>query len=220
MTDPGHGGGEAPTPVTDPVCGMKIDPAKAAGSVEHQGKAVYFCGKSCLAKFVADPDRYLSPAEPATTKPVPSSPASPASASGAYVCPMDPDVRSALPGACPKCGMALERAAIAPPASKTEYVCPMHPEIIRSEPGNCPICGMALEPRVVSMDEPEDPESIDMRRRFGVGVVLTIPVFLMAMSDLIPGNPLPSILARRTQAWLEMVLSTPVVLLHAVIARA
>ncbi len=203
--------GAAPE-VTDPVCGMKINPAKAAGSVEHQGEAVYFCSKSCLAKFVADPDRYLPPAESTTTKPAPRPPASPAPSSGAYRCPMDPEVRSDRPGACPKCGMALERAAIAPPTSKTEYVCPMHPEIVRPEPGNCPICGMALEPRVVSMDEPENPELTDMTRRFSVGVVLTIPVFLMAMSDLIPGNPLPRILAPRTQAWLELVLSTPVVL--------
>ena len=208
----GQAGGETPTPVTDPVCGMKIDPAKAAGSVEHQGKAVYFCGKSCLAKFVADPDRYLPPAQSTTTKVAASSPASPAPSSGAYRCPMDPEVRSDRPGACPMCGMALERAAMTPSASKTEYVCPMHPEIIRPEPGNCPICGMALEPRVVSMDEPENPELTDMTRRFRVGVVLTIPVFLMAMSDLIPGNPLPRILAPRAQAWLELGLSTPVVL--------
>ena len=57
---------------------------------------------------------------------------------GTYVCPMDPEVRESKPGACPKCGMALEPAAPSAPAVKTEYVCPMHPEIVRPEPGSCP----------------------------------------------------------------------------------
>ena len=86
---------------------------------------------------------------------------------------MDPEVRESKPGACPKCGMALEPAAPAAPLVKTEYVCPMHPEIVRAEPGSCPICGMALEPRTVTLEEEANPELIDMTRRFWVGVVLS-----------------------------------------------
>ena len=93
----------------------------------------------------------------------------PAGAAGAatYVCPMDPEVRESKPGACPKCGMALE-PEVPVAATKTEWTCPMHPEIVRDGPGSCPICGMALEPRTVTIDEPENPKLVDMRRRFAM----------------------------------------------------
>ena len=89
----------------DPVCGMKVVPAKAAAVREHGGRTYYFCGKGCAAKFDADPEKYLKPkTEPDAT---------PAAVSEAekrveYTCPMDPEVRQWGPGACPKCGMALE----------------------------------------------------------------------------------------------------------------
>ena len=93
-----------------------------------------------------------------------------------------------------------------------EYTCPMHPEIIRNTPGSCPICGMALEPKTISAKEDANPELEDMARRFWVGVVLTVPLLLIAMSDLIPGRPLQRILSMETAGWIEMALSTPVVL--------
>ena len=108
---------------------------------------------------------------------------------------MDPEVRSVQPGPCPKCGMALEPAAPAAPSVKTEYVCPMHPEIVRPEPGSCPICGMALEPRIVTLQEETNPELIDMTRRFWISVVLTTPIFFLAMSDMIPGQPVQRIVS-------------------------
>jgi Cu+-exporting ATPase len=124
---------------------------------------------------------------------------------------MHPEIQQNNPGACPKCGMALE--SIAPvTAEKTEYTCPMHPEIVRDAPGSCPICGMALEPRVVSVDEVENPELTDMRRRFWVCAALTIPVFLVGMSDLIPGAPLQRLVAPNIWAWIQLLLATPVVL--------
>lgn len=67
-----------------------------------------------------------------------------------------------------------------------EYTCPMHPEIVRDEPGSCPICGMTLEPMTVSANEPERAELLDMTRRFWVSTALTIPVFLIAMSEYLP----------------------------------
>lgn len=69
------------------------------------------------------------------------------------------------------------------------YTCPMHPEIRQKGPGNCPICGMALEPEEVSLDEVENPELTDFTKRLKVSVPLTIPLLLLAMSDLIPGQP-------------------------------
>ena len=92
-------------------------------------------------------------------------------------------------------------------AEAQRYTCPMHPEIIRDQPGNCPICGMALEPMVVSIDEGENPELIDMRRRFWISLVLTIPVFVSAMGVFAMGMS-----TSRSRVLFEMVLATPVVL--------
>jgi Cu+-exporting ATPase len=90
------------------------------------------------------------------------------------------------------------------------YTCPMHPEIERKQPGDCPICGMALELKTASVDSAEDnSELIDMSRRFWVGAALTLPVFLLAMSHLVPAAP--SWLAGDASRWIQFVLSTPVV---------
>ena len=88
--------------VLDPVCGMKVDPAKAAARVEHEGIPYFFCGKGCAAKFQADPQKYLA------LKPVATAPPTRAEQQTEYICPMDPEVHQLGPGACPKCGMALE----------------------------------------------------------------------------------------------------------------
>jgi Cu+-exporting ATPase len=91
------------------------------------------------------------------------------------------------------------------------YTCPMHPEIERNEPGACPICGMALEPKTVSAASPEDnSELIDMSRRFWIGAALTLPVFLLAMSHVIPNAP--AWLSGDASRWIQFALSTPVVL--------
>jgi P-type Cu+ transporter len=139
----------------------------------------------------------------------------PAAAGGPreYTCPMHPEIRQDHPGACPKCGMALEPVAPRGPVSKTEYVCPMHPQIVRSQPGNCPICGMTLEPRVESASEETSPELADMTRRFWVSVALTLPLILIEMSDMIPGQPLQRVMLASLRTWLELALATPVVLL-------
>ena len=99
-----------------------------------------------------------------------------------------------------------------PVAPDQKYTCPMHPEIVRDGPGSCPICGMALEPVTVSLDQEENPELIDMTRRFWISVVLTIPVFALGMSDLIPGQPLQQLISMRTLQWVQFILATPVVL--------
>src|SRR5262249_21745656 len=89
-------------------------------------------------------------------------------------------------------GAVPPTAQTAPPVlpGRLEYTCPMHPEIVRDGPGSCPICGMALEPRTVTAEDQANPELEDMTRRFWAGVVLTVPLLLIAMSDLIPGQPL------------------------------
>jgi Cu+-exporting ATPase len=191
----------------DPVCKMEVDEATAAAKTEHSGKTYYFCHPYCLETFKKNPEKYLSSQPELPLEPVKETPPG-----AVYTCPMDPEVRQAKPGACPKCGMALDLLTVAPAATRTEYVCPMHPEIVRPEPGSCPICGMALEPRTVTLEEQPNPELIDMTRRFWIGVVLTAPIFFLAMSDLIPGRPVERLLPIGLLNWIQLFLATPVVL--------
>jgi Cu+-exporting ATPase len=125
---------------------------------------------------------------------------------------MHPEVRQTDPSACPKCGMALDPESVPMAATRTQYTCPMHPEIERDAPGDCPICGMALEPVTVTVEEQENPELVDMSRRFWVSAVLTLPLLVIAMGGMIPGLSFEWIGSPRTLAWLELALATPVVL--------
>ncbi|MGZ4812574.1 MAG: heavy metal translocating P-type ATPase [Terriglobales bacterium] len=219
--------------VTDPVCGMSVDPARARARADHQGRTYYFCCPGCAQKFSADPQKYLSkpsglvnlsPPTPSpkavgglvtlgagtAAKGSPDRQPSTLDQKQTYICPMDPEVRQQGPGACPKCGMALEPETISAPATKTEWVCPMHPEIVRDQPGACPICGMALEPRTVESAEPDNPELRDMTRRFWISLALTLPLLFIAMGHMLPS--LAHALPRWLLTWGECALATPVVL--------
>jgi Cu+-exporting ATPase len=96
-------------------------------------------------------------------------------------------------------------------AGQVEYTCPMHPEVVSDRPGSCPKCGMALEPRTVAVEEGPNPELVDMSRRFWVGLVPSVLLMLLAMGDMLPGEPL-RFLGMRTLNWIQLVLATPVVL--------
>jgi len=168
-----HHTADASATEIDPVCGMSVDPARAAGSVEHAGKTWYFCSTHCVAKFKADPERYLNPSPPALVQ----------------------------------LGSMVPAADVA--AAGTEYTCPMHPEVVSNRPGSCPKCGMALEPRTITLDEGPNPELVDMTRRLCVGALLGLPVFIIAMADMLPGNPLHEYAGPLN--WLQLVLATPVV---------
>ncbi len=215
--------GSAAGVVTDPVCGMEVDPAVTKHSFEHGGAMIYFCSAHCLEKFAEAPEKYIDKAAPGHAPRHHEEAAESAGAADScstcevpaaaqYTCPMHPEVRADRPGSCPKCGMALEPVAPVTSTSKVEYTCPMHPEVVRDEPGSCPICGMALEPRTVTVDEEESAELVDMRRRFWVSLALSVPVFLMAMADLVPGLVGAGGVSKHTLVYLEMLLATPVVL--------
>jgi Cu+-exporting ATPase len=212
---------------TDPICGMTVEPKNAAGTHEYDGRTYYFCSQRCLARFKEDPDKVLRHQESQRLAHVhgaapdargreeahpPHTPKTIQAADAVFVCPMDPEVREPNPGACPKCGMALEPAAPSAPSVRTEYVCPMHPEIVRTEPGSCPICGMALEPRTVTLQDAPNPELADMTRRFWISAGLSLPLFILAMSDMIPGQPLQRLFSPRLLTWIQFVIATPVVL--------
>jgi Cu+-exporting ATPase len=104
-------------------------------------------------------------------------------------------------------------AAPPPPVKETEalYTCPMHPEVVKPGPGTCPICGMALEPVAVTAEEPENPELRDMTRRLWLSAALSAPLLLLAMAEMLPGQPLHR-LGAGALAWLQAALATPVVL--------
>jgi len=101
-------------------------------------------------------------------------------------------------------------SALLDPHSAVEYTCPMHPEIVQIGPGSCPICGMALEPKVVSLEDRSDPELIDMKRRFRISAALTLPVFVLAMAEMLPN--FHAYVPPRLSIWVQFLLATPVVL--------
>jgi len=215
----------------DPVCGMQVDPSKAVASVEYERKLYHFCSRGCAEKFKGYPEKYLSPnykpggmgvTGQLSAKPMQiESASSTAEKSSAitfatevrpptkgYLCPMDPEVRQAQPGACPKCGMALE-PELPNATAKTQWTCPMHPEILREGPGACPICGMTLEPKTVTAAQEENPELRDMTRRFWTSLLVGVPLVAYAMLRM---GPLAHALTPRAGTWLEFALGTPIVL--------
>jgi P-type Cu+ transporter len=145
----------------DPVCGMTVDPATATGSTAHNGTTYHFCSRHCLAKFEADPAKYLSP----TAKPESHS------CCGAKAAHAPQPPAEVVEGA--------------------KYTCPMHPEVVQDGPGTCPKCGMALEPMMPVAGEEDDSELRDMLRRLRVAALMTLPVFVLAMAPMIPGVRLP-----------------------------
>ena len=136
----------------------------------------------------------------------------PASSEALYTCPMHPEVEQHGPGHCPKCGMGLEPTTPQLPVGRVEWTCPMHPEVVQDHPGSCPKCGMALEPRTLSAEPSENPELVDMRRRFWFAAALSVPLLLISMGDMLPGKPVSALLSGRMRVLLELALATPVAL--------
>lgn len=109
----------------------------------------------------------------------------------------------------------LDRGGEAPEApAGAVFTCPMHPEVEQIGPGDCPICGMALEPRTVTAagEDEDNPELRDMTRRFWFAAVLSAPLVVIVMLDMLPSRPISSLLSGRTRAFVELALATPVCL--------
>ena len=115
------------------------------------------------------------------------------------------------PGDCPVCGMDLVKEAnTTPSSSNTEYTCPMHPEVIQDKPGSCPKCGMDLVPKHADTSAEEKAYKA-LLKKFWIAVAFTLPIFLIAMSEMIPNNPLYTVLELKYWNWVQFGLSIPVV---------
>ena len=130
--------------------------------------------------------------------------------SGIFYCPMHCEGNKTYdkPGNCPVCGMDLVEQ---PSVNKSvQYTCPMHPEIIRDHPGSCPLCGMDLVPIEANVEE-EDITYKNLLNKFKIATFFTVPVFLIAMSEMIHNNPLINIMPWKYWNWVQLALSIPVV---------
>jgi Cu+-exporting ATPase len=165
----------------DPVCGMRVNPATAR-HVGHAGKTYYFCSASCESNFQSAPDQYVGVASaPAGHEHLP------------------PHAHSTT----------ITQSAV-PNRGSTRYTCPMHPQIVRNAPGDCPICGMALVP-IAGTGEDDGSELHSLARRLWIGVALSVPLVVLAMSPMV-GVREPFGLMPRLLGWIQFLLGTPVVL--------
>ncbi len=132
-------------------------------------------------------------------------------AKGKYYCPMHCEGEKVYdkPADCPVCGMHLVKEAELT-VSKTLYTCPMHPQVIKEEPGSCPICGMDLVPMEPNVSE-ENKTYLDLKKKMIVATAFTIPVFLIAMIEMMHNNPLIKIMPITYWNWVQLILSIPVV---------
>ncbi|HEX8251420.1 MAG TPA: heavy metal translocating P-type ATPase [Pyrinomonadaceae bacterium] len=221
----------------DPICGMTVNPATAAGSFNHDGTTFYFCSKGCLQKFINQTNgvptvnfvqlgrkketvqhgEMIAAPQGEFIDPVCGMSVAPETAAGKY----DFEGRSfyfCSTGCLNKFkqnpASFLEKkkdeTEPAESAGGVEYTCPMHPEVVQIGPGTCPKCGMALEPKTVSLDDTPDPEYLDMQRRFRISAVLTLPVFLLAMAEMLPD--FHTFISPVSALWIQFILATPVVL--------
>ncbi|HXM91344.1 MAG TPA: heavy metal translocating P-type ATPase, partial [Candidatus Dormibacteraeota bacterium] len=188
----------------DPVCGMTVDPSKAAAKQEFQGNTYYFCSKRCAERFAKEPEKFLlapgtSGMETAHSGDI---------AHGVDDVQRGASVGSVLTGKTPVALQAGPEPTQTVTAKSALYTCPMHPEIVQVGPGSCPICGMALEPMEVSAEAEVDPEYESMSRRLWVSAALSVPLLVIAMG----GHWLPLPFSAEALNWIELALATPVVL--------
>ena len=197
--------------IRDPVCGMTVELAAGKPSHTHGGHEFHFCCDGCCNKFASTPEDFLTAED--------------------IVCGMDVDRASAAHLAkhngerfyfcSANCERKFEdepekwlagRPEPEPMPEGTMYTCPMDPEIVQEGPGDCPICGMALEPMgIPPADAGPNPELVDFTKRFVIGLIFTIPLLIVAMGAHV-GLPVERWLSGQINGWVQLALSTPVVL--------
>lgn len=208
-----------PTAV-DPVCHMTVDTTKGKPTFEHDGTVYHFCSQRCQTRFATDPAHYLKP------KAAPGTAIDP-------VCHMTVNTTIGKPThvhagttyhfCCKGCQTKFAadpqryldpqpKAAEPPPPPGTKYTCPMDPEIVQDGPGTCPICGMALEPMgTPPLETGPSPELVDFLHRLKIGVVFTVPLFIIAMGGHL-GLPVERWFGARGSQFVELALALPVLI--------
>ena len=131
---------------------------------------------------------------------------------GTFYCPMhcEGDKIYNKPGDCPICGMDLVEEQNLSATSKEQWTCPMHPEIVKDEAGSCPICGMDLVPMQPDLSA-EEKTYKKLLKKFWIATAFTLPIFLIAMSEMLNNNPLYDIMEQKYWNWIQFALSIPVV---------
>ncbi|RLD26024.1 MAG: ATPase [Bacteroidetes bacterium] len=131
---------------------------------------------------------------------------------GTFYCPMhcEGDKIYDKQGDCPVCGMDLVEEMSLSTSSETLYSCPMHPETIKDRPGACPICGMDLVPIQADVSA-EEKNYKKLLKKFWIAVAFTLPIFLIAMSEMLTNNPLYELIEQKKWNWIQFGLSIPVV---------
>ncbi|WP_435654792.1 heavy metal translocating P-type ATPase [Cellulophaga baltica] len=131
---------------------------------------------------------------------------------GTFYCPMhcEGDKTYNEHGDCPVCGMDLVEEQNLNVSNSEQWTCPMHPEVIRDEPGSCPICGMDLVPMQPDLSA-EEKSYKKLLKKFWLAFGFTLPIFIIAMSEMIPNNPLYDLMEQKWWNWVQFILSIPVV---------
>ncbi|MCH8327393.1 MAG: heavy metal translocating P-type ATPase, partial [Candidatus Marinimicrobia bacterium] len=184
----------------DPVCGMTVTAETAAALEEWDGATYGFCSDYCHETFSGDPDKIITMAR--ETFPHIFGGRSRHEGHESHADHSQHEHGDPVP------------PPSAPPADAgaNTWTCPMHPEILQDGPGSCPLCGMALEPLRVTAGHEDNPELAKIARRFGISAVLTTPLLIMTMGEMLAGGPLLSWLGGQTGQWLQLLLATPVVM--------
>src|SRR5690554_1670189 len=131
---------------------------------------------------------------------------------GTFYCPMhcEGDKTYNKPGDCPVCGMDLVEEQNLSSTHSEQWTCPMHPEVVKDEAGSCPICGMDLVPMQADLSS-EEKTYKKLLKKFWIASIFTLPIFIIAMSEMLANNPLFEIMHQKNWNWIQFVLSIPVV---------
>ncbi|MBA4744827.1 MAG: copper-translocating P-type ATPase [Muricauda sp.] len=191
------------------VTGVEVNLEKAEAVIEMEEHIPIKKFEEALEK---DGGGYSIHAEGHHHKPKKKEKKSVSNGNGTFYCPMqcEGDKTYDEPGDCPVCGMDLVEEQNTSSSSKQQWTCPMHPEVVEDGPGSCPKCGMELVPKEPEASA-EEKTYKKLLKKFWIAVAFTLPIFLIAMSDMIPNNPLHELMAPKFWNWVQFALSLPVV---------
>ena len=214
----------------DPVCGMTVTEETAVSIVEWGGVKYGFCAEYCHDLFMKHPEKFVeTKTEEIDEKSSCCSERDETKQEKDPVCGMNVDPKNAVAKSeyngkkyyfcCTHCKTKFDadpesylggnkpRKKAVSEGANVKYTCPMHPEVISDKLEDCPICGMVLEPMEISVEDTENPELINMTKRFWISTALALPLLIITMGGMITGG-----MFGPWQTWIELALATPVVM--------